>query len=118
MDISFFAKAFFRRGKSHLFLKNMKEAKKDFTSAFKILPSDKAIRKEYINIKKTLSEKAQEEKKIFKNIIKNSNTALYNDKPEIKKKENQTFGIYVQSIFKLIRTNICSYCCNEKKKKE
>ena len=118
MDIKFFAKAHFRRGKSHLFLRNMKDAKNDFASAYKILPSDKNIRKEYLNIKKRLADKAKEEKKVFKNIIKDSNTTLYNDKPEIKRKEKVTDPGLVLYFLNSIRTNICSFCCNTKEKED
>ena len=120
MEIKFFAKAHFRRGKAHQLLKNVAGAKNDFYSALKILPSDKAIRKEYMATKSILKERAVGERKIFKDVIKNSNTAFYSDKPEIKRKETwyEKVKFTAREVFVSIREHICSICCKGKEKTE
>ena len=120
VEIQFFAKAHFRRGKAHQLLKNVASAKNDFFSALQILPLDKAIRKEYMATKSILKERAVGERKIFKDVIKNSNTAFYSDKPEIKRKETwyEKVKFTAREVFVSIREHICSICCKGKEKTE
>ena len=120
VEIQFFAKAHFRRGKAHQLLKNVASAKNDFFSALQILPSDKAIRKEYMATKSILKETAAGERRIFKDVIKNSKTTFYSDKPEIKRKETwyEKVNFTAREVFVSIREQICNICCKEKEKSD
>ena len=87
VEIKFFAKAHFRRGKAHQLLKNVASAKNDFLVLYKYCPQIKQYAKNIWLQKSILKERAAGERRIFKDVIKNSKTTFYSDKPEIKRKE-------------------------------
>ena len=69
--------------------------------------------------KSILKETAAGERRIFKDVIKNSNTTFYSDKPEIKRKETwyEKVNFTAREVFVSIREQICNICCKEKREK-
>jgi len=71
-------KALFRRGSSQLNSGNLKEAKADLMSAYKIDSSSKDVRKELQKLKASFADAKAKEKKVFGGFL--GKTGLYDDK--------------------------------------
>ena len=80
-------KALYRRGVAFRAMGDVDAAKTDLKKAYKLDPSNTAVKKELVGIKKTLEEmKKREKANLQKAFSKGGSSLLYNDKEEAEKK--------------------------------
>lgn len=72
-------KALFRRGSAHIRAGNIQEAKNDLLRAYKLDPTNKAIRDEIAKLKSYVAEAKEQSKTAFGNMF--SKISIYSDKP-------------------------------------